>query len=401
MSQVLQNQQADTSKSSNSLVKIFRIIVGVLFVFSGLIKANDPNGLAFKMQEFFSHWDVTQFNSSAYFLAIVIIVFEILAGVAILIGYATRLVTILLIALMVFFLFLTGYAVYFELKNGVELKCGCFGDCIPLTAWQSFWKDVILLILTVYLFIKRDAIKSLFSAKSGHLFMLVSAVVVSLIIFFALRNLPYVDCLPFKVGNHISQLYADKDKDDKVEFNYVFNIDGKKVVKTNDEFMNDESLHTIPYEDIIEEVIEKAPAHSAIMRDYIVTEPASGIDFAPSLFSETDNGYYFAWYIRDVKSVDLANIDRIKSIVAESKKGTQVGVVVITSSNVQEVRAFLQQQQIPINQIFTLNEKSVKTTVRSNPGLMLVNKGKILGKWSPASYPESYSLEGEVINLKD
>lgn len=399
MSTVLHESQAEMQKKSNSLVNIFRIIVGVLFIFSGLIKANDPNGLAFKMQEFFSHWDVTQFNSSTYFLSIVIIVFEILAGVAILIGYATRLITILLIALMVFFLFLTGYAVYFELKNGVELKCGCFGDCIPLTAWQSFWKDVILLVMTIYLFLKRDYIKSMFSLKSGHIFMLVSAVVVGMIIFFALRNLPYVDCLPFKVGNHMSQLYADKDRDDKVEFNYVFNIDGKKVIKTNEEFMNDASLHSTPYEDIIEKVIEKAPSHAAIMRDYIVTEPASGIDFAPSLFSETDNGYYFVWYIRDVKDMNMANIDRIKAIQAESLKGTQVGVVVVTSSNIQDVRAFLQQQQIPINQIFSLNEKSMKTTVRSNPGLILLNKGKILGKWSPAKYPSSYSFDGEVIKL--
>lgn len=399
MSTVLHESQAEMQKKSNSLVNIFRIIVGVLFIFSGLIKANDPNGLAFKMQEFFSHWDVTQFNSSTYFLSIVIIVFEILAGVAILIGYATRLITILLIALMVFFLFLTGYAVYFELKNGVELKCGCFGDCIPLTAWQSFWKDVILLVMTIYLFLKRDYIKNMFSLKSGHIFMLVSTVVVGMIIFFALRNLPYVDCLPFKVGNHMSQLYADKDRDDKVEFNYVFNIDGKKVIKTNEEFMNDASLHSTPYEDIIEKVIEKAPSHAAIMRDYIVTEPASGIDFAPSLFSETDNGYYFVWYIRDVKDMNMANIDRIKAIQAESLKGTQVGVVVVTSSNIQDVRAFLQQQQIPINQIFSLNEKSMKTTVRSNPGLILLNKGKILGKWSPAKYPSSYSFDGEVIKL--
>src|SRR5690606_8647890 len=130
--------------------------------------------------------------------------------------------------------------------------------------------------------------------------------------------------------------YAQRDQNDKVEFKYVFTIDGKKVIKTNEEFMNDASLHSIPYDEVIEEVIEKAPSYVPIMRDYIMTEPGSGVDFAPSLFNNTDNGYYFVWYIRDIASVNEANLDRIKNIYNESLKGTQVGVFIVTSSNVQE-----------------------------------------------------------------
>lgn len=400
MTQEVQSNVIPSSKQSNMTVNILRIIVGVLFIFSGLIKANDPIGLAFKMQEFFSKWELTGLHGATYTLAIIIILFEILAGVAILIGYATRIVSILLIALMVFFLFLTGYAVYYESSTGNELKCGCFGDCIPLTAWQSFWKDVILLVMTIYLFIKRSFIQEYFSKKLGSIIMIATAIIVSLLVFLAIRNLPFIDCLPFKKGNNIAKLYSEKNINDKVELSYEFTIEGKKVIKSNDEFMNDPSLHSIPYDRVIENIIEKAPSHAMIMNDYVFTDPNTGIDFAPSLFNENTDGYYFIWYIRDVKSMNKDNIDRLKTIHAETLKGTQAGIIIISASPLKEVREMLQEIQLPIAQVFIMNEVSIKTTIRSNPGLVLFNKGKVLGKWSPANYPKGYTLNGENIELQ-
>src|ERR1700733_10193181 len=118
-----------------------RLIVGVLFIFSGLIKANDPLGLSYKMQEFFEVWNLHGLNDFTLAFSVIMIVFEIVAGVAILLGWQMKLFSWLLLLLIVFFTFLTGYAYL----SGKVRECGCFGDCIPLTAGESFTKDLVLL----------------------------------------------------------------------------------------------------------------------------------------------------------------------------------------------------------------------------------------------------------------
>src|SRR6185503_10150256 len=125
------------------LVNIARVIVGVLFIFSGLVKANDPLGLSYKMQEFFEIWHLTKFDSWTLALSVAMNAFEIIAGVALLLGVRIRIFIWLLLLLIVFFTFLTGYTYV----TGKPTNCGCFGDCIPITAKTSFLKDVILTLL--------------------------------------------------------------------------------------------------------------------------------------------------------------------------------------------------------------------------------------------------------------
>src|SRR4051812_5039308 len=140
-------------------LSITRIIVGVLFIFSGLIKANDPMGLSYKMQEFFEVWGLQSLDNFTLPMALIMNAFEIVAGVAVLVGWRMRLFSWLLLLLIIFFTFLTGYALF----SGNIKTCGCFGDCIPLTPKQSFIKDLVLLLLIVVIFIYRDTIRPLFS----------------------------------------------------------------------------------------------------------------------------------------------------------------------------------------------------------------------------------------------
>ena len=142
-----------------------RLLVGILFIFSGLIKANDPLGLSYKMQEFFEVWNMPVLDAYTLGFSIVMIVFEILAGVAVILGWRMRLFAWLLLLLIIFFSFLTGYAVI----SGKVRECGCFGNCIPLQAMGSFIKDLILLVLILILFIYRKEIRSGFSKPAACL----------------------------------------------------------------------------------------------------------------------------------------------------------------------------------------------------------------------------------------
>ena len=144
-----------------TILNTIRLLVGVLFIFSGLITANDPLGLSYKMQEFFEVWNMPALDNYSLALSVIMIVFEILAGVAVILGWRMRLFAWLLLILIIFFSFLTGYAVL----SGKVRECGCFGNCIPLQAMSSFIKDLILLVLILILFLYRKEIKGSFSQK--------------------------------------------------------------------------------------------------------------------------------------------------------------------------------------------------------------------------------------------
>src|SRR5689334_18417876 len=153
-------------------LNITRIIVGVLFIFSGLVKANDPLGLSYKMQEFFEVWGMTFLNHYTLAFSVMMIAFEIIAGVAVLVGWQMRLFSWLLLLLIIFFTFLTGYAYL----SGKVRECGCFGDCIPLTADQSFMKDLGLLVLIGFLFYHRNKIKPALNAAGSIIILFFTTV---------------------------------------------------------------------------------------------------------------------------------------------------------------------------------------------------------------------------------
>lgn len=184
-----------------TLVSAARFIVGVLFIFSGLIKANDPLGLSYKMQEFFEVWNIHWMDSYTLALSIMMIVFEIVAGVAILLGWRMKLFSWLLLLLIIFFTFLTGYAYL----SGKVRECGCFGDCIPLTAGQSFTKDLVLVVLILFVFAFRNTIKPSMSTVGSVAVLVLSTIFSIAFQWYVLVHLPVIDCLPYKIGQNIPE----------------------------------------------------------------------------------------------------------------------------------------------------------------------------------------------------
>ncbi len=245
-----------TSKTMNTALLITRWVVGVLFIFSGLIKANDPLGLSYKMQEFFEAWHMTYLNGYALPLALVMNVFEVLAGVAIIIGWNLRLFSWLLLLLIIFFTFLTGYATY----SGKFKSCGCFGDCVPLTPLQSFIKDVILLVLIIILFAYRRRIPQVFSNMTLPFFILLITVVgVGLFESYVLTYLPVLDCLPYRMGNNlIEQMQPPKGSvPDSTQLMFVYKKSGKEVRFDQDHFPDDFNDNSYQYVDRYEKVIRR------------------------------------------------------------------------------------------------------------------------------------------------
>src|SRR5690606_14982594 len=185
---------------TNYLLAFARLFTGLLFIFSGLIKANDPTGFGYKLEEYFLVFGTHFLNDYAVTIAIVICGLEILLGALLLLGFWKRTVAWGLLLLILFFTFLTFYSAFFD----VVTSCGCFGDAIPLTPWQSFGKDLVLLALILIIFFNREAIRPVISGSGTQVFITVLLIIASVGIgIYTVSYLPFIDFLPYKKGNNL------------------------------------------------------------------------------------------------------------------------------------------------------------------------------------------------------
>ncbi|MBS1564764.1 MAG: DoxX family protein, partial [Bacteroidetes bacterium] len=277
------------------LVNIARIIVGILFIFSGLVKANDPLGLSYKMQEFFEVWGWDFFNHFTLAFSVIMIAFEIIAGVAVLLGWRMKLFSWLLLLLIIFFTFLTGYAVF----SGKIRTCGCFGDCIPLTAPQSFTKDLVLTILIVFLFRYRSLIQPVFGPKLSAFLLLLTTAFCIISQAWVLKHLPVVDCLPYKTGKNILQQMNVPPGaiPDSTVITFVYNKQGKEVEFTSDKFPDDFDDSLYHFVKRYDKLVRKGNAEPAI-KDFAL-KTASGNDTTQAIVSAP--GYTVLVFVRDIE----------------------------------------------------------------------------------------------------
>lgn len=370
------------------LLQFIRILVGVLFIFSGLVKANDPSGLAYKMQEFFEVWQMTWLTPFALGFSIIMIIFEIIAGVALLLGYAFRLFSFLILLLMIFFTFLTGYAVL----SGKVKECGCFGDCIPLEAMQSFLKDMILLVLVIILFLARKYICPVFRRYIGTSVMILSLFFSVFIQWYALEHLPFVDCLPYKKGNNIWEKMQPPPGSTPDVYQTTYSMKNMHTGVTK-KISDKEYLDSGIWKDTtwviegepVQELVKKGNATPEI-QDFHVSD-YEGTDFTESLLKEP--GYNFLFLIKDVHKASTRNIDQLR-ILADKCQKNNVGFFVLSASPQEATESFLKANNIHA-QTFSIDATVCKTAIRSNPGLMLIKAGTVKGKWSFNDYPSGFS----------
>jgi uncharacterized membrane protein YphA (DoxX/SURF4 family) len=359
------------------LLNITRFLVGILFIFSGLIKANDPLGLSYKMQEFFDVWHMPAFDQFALVLAVVMIIFEIIAGVAVLLGWRMQLFSWLLLGLILFFSFLTGYAVL----SGKIRECGCFGDCIPLQAMGSFIKDLILLVLILFLFAFRKDIKPLVSKNASLAILALSLVLSFSIQWYALQYLPYIDCLPYKKGANIPEKMKAPPGSvpDSTVIHFVYEKNHKQLEYTADQLPADfdDSYKFVKRYD---KLIRKGNAEPAI-KDFSLGT-ASGNDSTSQILSRP--GFKLILFARNFPET-APSWNGPFSVLYSMAKSKQIPVYFVTS-NRGEADAYLAANNLSAGiPVFTCDATAIKTAARADPTLYLLKKGTILSKWSYAS----------------
>ena len=375
--------------SMKSIITVSRYIVGILFIFSGLVKANDPLGLAYKMQEFFEVWAQSGWlpdlmhamNDYALVFSLIMISFEIVAGVAVLVGWKMRLFSWLLLLLIIFFTFLTGYAYL----SGKFRSCGCFGDCIPLTPKASFIKDIVLLLLILLIFTWRNKIKSVRRGGSsfGSICIILLSVVFSIWLqWYVLKHLPVADCLPFKKGNNIPEKMKIPPGavPDSTVISFVYEKDGATIEFTSDNFPDDFDDSIYHFVKRYDKLIRKGNAEPAI-NDFVLTS-LSGNDTTMQVLS--DAGYSAFLFVKDDPGQGewVNSLGSLYPVLQQQK----INLFVVTNNaaginhyfNATPQVTFLKCDVVPI-----------KTAARTNPALYLLKNGTIINKWSYADWDDA------------
>jgi uncharacterized membrane protein YphA (DoxX/SURF4 family) len=379
-----------------TLVNICRIIVGVLFIFSGLIKANDPLGLAYKMEEFFEIWNTSLtegsfflksiligtfnfFHKHSLFLSVVMIAFEIIAGAALLLGWRIKLFSWLLLLMIVFFTFLTAYAFLAKNPDGAPKfsNCGCFGDCLPIPPLASFLKDIFLTILIVFLFVKRRLITPLFSSRATTLLMLLVTIASFGLQWYTLNYLPILDCLPYKKGKNITEQMKVPANAVLPEYETILQYEknGKKLEFAATAYPADfDSTYKFIKMDTR---VVKAGKNNV---PPIVSFKLEGISKSDSTDAILAQPFALLIYSRDNETVASGWTNDIAKLYTTAReKG--IPVYVITAQLNDAMRSFSDPRFAGI-QFFTCDPTAIKTASRTNPSIYLLKEGTILDKWS-------------------
>ncbi|KEQ28979.1 DoxX family protein [Pedobacter antarcticus 4BY] len=368
-----------------------RIFVGVLFIFSGLIKANDPLGFGYKLQEYFDVFHMPWLSPFATGIAIFLCILEIVLGALLLFGFWSRKVTAGLLGIIIFFTFLTFVSAAFK----VVTSCGCFGDAIPLTPWQSFSKDLVLLVLIIYLFINRDKIHAVTDNQGKQRLGVIGVTALSLIFsIYTYTYLPVLDFLPYKVGQSLPEAMRIPDGAQPDEYVITYKLH-HKVTGEDKEMSDKDYLKTEIWKDnnweIVGEPTQKLikKGYEAKIKDLMISD-ASSTDYTKELL---ENPYYnlviVAYYLKD--SNEQA-IQEMNAIAAQAVKEFNIRTVLLTSSSAQDADQFSKENKLTA-EVFYADAVPLKSMVRSNPGLMLMKNGVVINKWSHAGLPSYEALK--------
>lgn len=353
----------------NIITQFSRIFVGILFIISGLIKLNDPLGFSYKLAEYFSEpvFNMPFLVPLSLGIALFLVILEVVLGIMLLIGYKTKFTVWSLLILIVMFTFLTFYSAYFN----VVKDCGCFGDALKLTPWQSFTKDIVLLFFILILFFNKTLIRPLFKNSIQNIIIYVSIFLCSFMGILVLNHLPLIDFRPFKVGNNIQKGMRIPDNAEKsvVEMIFIYKVNGV------DKEYTEKDLANIPEGAVFVDRKDKIITEGYVPPIHDFTMEKNDTDYKDE-FLESPKTMLIVAY--DLVNADKGGMAKMEKLYLEAKaKGYKVAGM--TASTPEEIDAVKKQFGLTFDFYFC-DAITLKTIERSNPSIVILDKGTVTQK---------------------
>jgi uncharacterized membrane protein YphA (DoxX/SURF4 family) len=368
---------------------IARILLGLTFVFSGFVKGIDPWGSAYKFTDYFNAFQMPWLTSLAFALGVLLSAAEFAMGVALIFNFFIRITSWFTLAFMVFFTILT---FVLALTNPVT-DCGCFGDALVITNWQTFYKNIVLLALAIYVFVNRKKFKS----KNGPLLSIaftgMTMVFYFYLVSYSYNHCPIIDFSPYKVGVNIPDAMKIPEGAPKAvyENNFIY-----KNIKTGEEKKFAEA--NIPWKDTLnwkyvksEDPILIQKGYTPPIHDFRIESP-QGDDIKD--FYLYDEKETFMVIASNLKKTNLEGMRRIAQFAIEAKR-KGYNFIGLTATSPSDFGAFKNATGAEFD-FFNTDEITLKTIIRSNPGLILLKKGTIIGKYHFNDIPKPEDLQDQI-----
>lgn len=390
-----------------ALATISRVLVGLLFIFSGFVKANDPLGFSYKLEEYYHVFGLDFLVSSALFQSMLICVLEIILGFAVLIGTRMKVTSSLILAMIIFFSLLTGYTAIsnwffenpeagttqwfagifsFNPKNIYYMTdCGCFGEFIKLTPWQSFIKDLILLVLIIIIFVRRKQTRSLFSRNMQTNIIVSLSVLFTMFTVYCYMYLPVINFLYWDDGNNVAELMVcppDAPKDSAV-MTFVYKVGGKET--------------NFSYEDVmamkVPEDAEFVKQDKKIIREGCKPKilgftmyDSDNVDYKDSMLQNNDFQLLVVAY--DLEHSRKRGMKAVSELAKEFIEKDGKKVWGLTGTTLENAEKYRHEYEL-IFDFYNVDPKMGKSMIRSNAGLILMKGPVVIKAWPARSIPSA------------
>jgi uncharacterized membrane protein YphA (DoxX/SURF4 family) len=367
------------------ILLVSRLLFGATFLFSGFVKAIDPLGTAYKVSDYFEAFGIPTFDWLSVALAFILITAEFCIGFALFFNVQLKKASYLG---LLFMLVMTPLTLYLAVENPVS-DCGCFGDAVVLTNWETFYKNVFLCVLLAIVLCLQKNTRPWLSEWGSWLFITVSACISLGMCTYGYTHLPLIDFRPYKVGNNIQEgmLIPDDAPMDEYETTFIYAKDGvEKEFSLLNYPAQDSTWQFVRQESVLVKQGYVPPIHDFS----IVTDQGDITD----IVLETP-GYTLLIISHKLEKADAQAISQVNNI-ANLFKQKGLPCYWLTSSYINDIEAYKQKYNIQVP-FGATDDITLKTIVRSNPGLVLLQQGTVVAKWHSNTLPELSEIH-QLIN---
>ena len=365
---------------------VCRFVLAAVFIFSGFVKAIDPLGTQYKIQDYLDAFGWSSvFPEFIPFLAAALLgMLEFCLGVYLFFGIRRIIAPRVVVALMAV---MTPLTFWLALDNPVS-DCGCFGDAVVLTNWETFWKNVVLLAMSIVVLKWRKRLFPLVTTRFDWVISLYGFIYIFCMTAYCYHELPVFDFRPYHVGADIRQgMEIPEGKEPTVyETRFILRKDGVEKEFTLDNYP-DSTWTFVDSRTIVKKQGYEPPIHDFSMVSY-----EDGEDITDRVLADTT--YTFLLVAHQLQLADEGKMDLINELYEYSLEHGYA-FYCLTSSSDEDIQEW--QDNTGAEYPFCLMDNiTLKTMIRSNPGLMLLKEGKVIRKWSVNAFPDEYQLSGPL-----
>jgi uncharacterized membrane protein YphA (DoxX/SURF4 family) len=369
---------------------ISRILLGLVFIFSGFVKGIDPMGGAIKFAEYFAVFHLSWLEPASLVLSLTLSIAEFMIGVSLLIGLRMKVTAWAALLFMGFFTVLTLYS---AVANPVR-DCGCFGDALKLTNWQTFYKNIVFLGIAVFIFFSKGKYLPYSRPFIEWMLVIFLAAASTRIFVYCYQHLPIMDFRPYSIGTNIPSKMITPPGSPKDEYEIIYYYEKNGVVKEfpviNNQFTPPEDT-TWKYKDRKDKIIKEG--YRPPIHDFSITNE-SGDDITNQVLTDTSYSFIFVAY--DAEKINNTNWKKIEDYYSFALKNGHK-FYILTSSPESVLSKIRQNYHLSVNFHYT-DETTLKTMIRSNPGLILLKNGTVLGMWHYNDFPQTTYFIGNILS---